>query len=69
MHFHIMGDSLTAGHMMAIATIWNAISAQAVTLAFINLFWIPGIVSLVLVVLSFLIPRNQPQGAGALPLH
>jgi len=69
MHFHMMGNSLTTGRMMAIATIWNAISAQAVTLAFIDLFWILGVVSLVFVVLSFLIPRNEPQGSGALPLH
>jgi MFS transporter, DHA2 family, multidrug resistance protein len=48
----------------AYATVYQAVQAQAATLAYIDTFWVLAVGSSIMFVLSFLLRKNDPHGGG-----
>ena len=48
----------------AYASVYQALQAQAATLAYIDVFWVLGVGSAIMFVLSFLLKKNDPHGGG-----
>jgi MFS transporter, DHA2 family, multidrug resistance protein len=49
----------------AYASVYQALQAQAATLAYIDVFWVLGVGSAIMFLLSFLLQKNDPHGGGA----
>jgi MFS transporter, DHA2 family, multidrug resistance protein len=49
----------------AYASVYQALQAQAATLAYIDVFWVLGVGSAIMFLLSFLLKKNDPHGGGA----
>jgi MFS transporter, DHA2 family, multidrug resistance protein len=58
------GMSLHEAHTQAYARIYQAVQAQAATLAYIDTFWILAVGSAIMFFLSFLLQKNNPGAAG-----
>lgn len=69
MYFHASGYSLAIGRQKALAAMARLTIAQAITLSYADLFWLLGLISLVFVILSFMIPKNKPQAGGGIAVH
>jgi DHA2 family multidrug resistance protein len=48
----------------AYASIYQAVQAQAATLAYIDTFWVLSVLSAIMFVLSFVLKKNEPGGGG-----
>jgi DHA2 family multidrug resistance protein len=59
------GMSLPDAQHRAYASIYQAVQAQAATLAYIDMFWILAVGATIMFVLSFFLKKNDPRAGGA----
>jgi DHA2 family multidrug resistance protein len=59
------GVSPADAHAHAYARIYRGLQAQAVTLSYIDVFWILAVSAAIMCVLSFFLAKNDPGGGGA----
>jgi DHA2 family multidrug resistance protein len=55
--------------MQAVARIYQALQAQAASLAYIDTFMILAAGSAIMLFLAFLLKKNDPGGGGAVPVE
>ena len=59
------GMSLPDAQHRAYASVYQALQAQAASLAYIDIFWILSVGAAIMFVLSFLLKKNDPRAGGA----
>src|SRR5215471_6303350 len=59
------GMSAPDARAHAYARIYQALQAQAATLAYIDMFWLLAVGAAIMFAMSFLLARNDPRGGGA----
>ena len=60
-----LGMSVPDARTHAYARIYQALQAQAATLAYIDMFWLLAIGASIMFAMSFLLAKNNPGGGGA----
>jgi DHA2 family multidrug resistance protein len=60
-----IGMSVPDAKAHAYARIYQALQAQAATLAYIDMFWLLAVGAAIMFAMSFLLAKNDPRGGGA----
>ena len=66
---HIRGSSWALGAHQAQGMMYGELQRQSAMLAFVDVFWLLGVVCLAMIPLMFLMKRGRPQSGGPLASH
>jgi DHA2 family multidrug resistance protein len=69
MHLNHAGIGHFDAHRRAVAGIAQAIEAQAAMLSYLDCYWVFGVTTAAMLVVSLCIKKNRPGAASAVPTH
>jgi len=66
---HLRGSSWALGAQQAQGMLYGELQRQSAMLAFVDVFWLLGLVCLAMIPLMFLMKRGRPQTSGSIASH
>jgi DHA2 family multidrug resistance protein len=64
-----VGLSAHSAHRQALARMYNLLVGQAQAISYVEVYWLLGMVSVLMFFLSFLLAKNEPGAGGQVSMH